>query len=104
TSPAGPAGIVDHHPAASAERTWLRDRKHPLALGLDPATVAAGAGFGGGSRMGARAVAGRARVLLRNRNRHLRSVDGLPEGKANLHLEVASPLALRGSGPAPTSE
>src|SRR5439155_19386186 len=75
----GLTGIIDHDPAPATDRARLRDRKHSLALGLDPATVALGAGPGSGARLGSRAFAGCARILFRNRDRHLCSADRLVE-------------------------
>src|SRR5204862_304152 len=71
-------------------------------LGVDAAAFATRAGDGGGAGLRAAPPAGRAALLLRNRDADLRAVDGLVEAEADFGFEVAS-AQLLGLGPAPRS-
>ena len=95
---AGRAGILDHGARAAAARAGLGDREHALALGLDPAALAAWADLRRGAGLRAGPVAGRAQRLRGDRERDLRAGDRLLEGDRYLCLEVLSALGT-GFGP-----
>src|SRR5450759_750240 len=79
----------------------LRHREDALALGLQAPAVAYRTDLGHRSRLGARTVAGRARLRGRTGERHLSAVDGLLEAERDLGFEVATAsLALRSAADA----
>ena len=91
---AGRARVLDHLAGAAALRARLADREEALALGVDPAPVAARAGDRHRPRLRAGAAAGLAGRLLRHRDRDLGPVHRL------LEAERAPRSRGRGRGPA----
>src|ERR1044072_1608346 len=95
------AELLDDRARAAALRARLGDREQPLALGLDPAALAARADDRRGAGLRARAVAGAAALEGRHRDRDLGALDRLLEADRDLRLEVAAALgarAWRGAG------
>src|SRR5690606_36524188 len=81
-------------------RARLADREESLALGVDPAALAARADRRPGAGRGTAAVAGLAGRLLGNRHRDLRALHRLLEGQPDLGLEVAPAHRLGTATPA----
>src|SRR5918995_6796743 len=86
----GRTRIIDHAALAAALGAGLGDREDPLALGIDPAPLAAGADARSRSRLRSGSRAGRAGAGGGNGDRHLGPVHRLVEREPDLRLQVAA--------------
>ena len=96
------ARLLDHGAVAAATRARLRERKEPLALGLDSAAVALGADDRGSSGLCAGAAALAARRVHLDGNLRLHALERVLEGEVDDRLDVgaAHPGRLSPAAPA----
>src|SRR5262249_54254667 len=93
---AGWARVLDDRPVPAAAGARLREREEALALGNDATAAADRADRGRGARLGARAAAGVARNLERDRDLRLHALQRVPEREVDLDLDVVPSLRWRG--------